>query len=261
MDADADGDVASTPRAGAAPAPGTPAAAPGVAARTRRHAERDLSALVVAIEFTLISVMVGVVLFPLTEVGTALFRDLAFEFWPYLACGLALTLYMWTSVIDHSLTFVGWPMDLGHNLLYIVDAVVLAIQMHIVVDPVGWFATSTLAAVLTTATMAYDLRLIRRRRGDATGPAAALYQAVLAQQRRQVRAAPAFLLLAAVPLLLLLALPDVFGAAHGHWHLALIALQLLAVLAALGQAVRTFSGWTEPIVRQAMAGLEPESVA
>jgi hypothetical protein len=73
-------------------------------------------------------------------------------------------------------------------------------------------------------------------------------------------AAPAFLLLAAVPLLLL-ALPEVFGAAHGRWHLALIALQLLAVLAALGQAVRTFSGWTEPIVRQAMAGLAPESVA
>ena len=38
--------------------------------------------------------------------------------WPYLACGLALTLYMWVTVIDHSLTFFGWPMDLGHNLLH-----------------------------------------------------------------------------------------------------------------------------------------------
>jgi len=234
-----------------------PPAAGAVATRARRHAERDLSALVVAIEFTLISVMVGVVLFPLTEVGAHVLRDLEFEFWPYLACGLALTLYMWTSVIDHSLTFIGWPMDLGHNLLYIVDAVVLAIQMQFIADPTGWFATSTLSAALATATLVYDQRLIRRRLRRSTGAAADLYGAVLAQQRWQVRASPAFLLLGVVPLLLLLALPDVFR--EGHWHLVPIALQLLAVLAALGRAVRTFSAWTEPIVRQAMAGLEAES--
>jgi hypothetical protein len=227
------------------------------AARARRHAERDLSALVVAIEFTLIAVMAGVVLFPLTEKGTHLVRDLRFEYWPYLACGLALTLYMWASVIDHSLTFIGWPIDLGHNLLYIVVAVFLTVQMGFVDDPVGWFALSTASAVLATLTIAYDLRLVRRRFDGASGAATELYATVLSEQRWQLRLSPVFVLVPLVPLVLLVALPGVF--LDRHWHVALIGVQLLAVGGALARAVRSFTRTAEPIVGRAIAELEPEA--
>src|SRR5947209_576559 len=100
------------------------------AERARQHAERNLSASIVAIEFTLISVMVGVVLFPLVESATVLLRERNYQYWPYIAAGLVLTLYLWSSVISHSITFIGWPIDFGHNLLYITLAVVLAIQAH-----------------------------------------------------------------------------------------------------------------------------------
>jgi hypothetical protein len=232
--------------------------APAVA-RARRHAERDLSALAVAIEFTLISVMVGVVLFPLTEVATELLRDLHFEFWPYLACGLALTLLLWASVIGHSLTFIGWPIDLGHNLLYIVLAVVLAIQMHFAADPVGWFATSALASAVASLTVFYDRRLIGHRLRLARGATADLFRAVLVQQQAQLLMTPLFLLVGLVPLGLLLVLPEVF--LHRPGHLVLIVSQLLAVLWALAHAVRTFGVWAEPIVSRAVAELEPEDVA
>src|SRR5512135_3339893 len=80
--------------------------------REREHAERDLSALVIAIEFTLISVMVGVILFPLMDLATPLLRDMRFEYWLYILSGLMFILYMWTEVISHSLSFIGWPINI-----------------------------------------------------------------------------------------------------------------------------------------------------
>ena len=224
--------------------------------RERHHAERNLGAVVVAIEFTLISVMVGVVLFPLTEAATPLLRDLRFEFWPYLVSGLALTLFLWASVISHSLTFIGWPIGLGHNLLYIVLAVVLAIQMHFLDDPLGWFTSSVVLVVVSTLTVLYDLRLIRDRQRGTTGATAAVLGAVLDQHLAQRRLAPVYLVAAVIPVVLLLALPDVF--VHQPGHLVLIALQLIVVLGALAQTIRSLKAWTEPIVRQAMEELELE---
>jgi hypothetical protein len=159
-------------------------------------------------------------------------------------------------VIDHSLTFIGWPIDLGHNLLYFVVAVFLTVQMGFVDDPVGWFALST-AAVLATLTIAYDLRLVRRRFDGASGAAAELYATVLSEQRWQLRLSPVFVLVPLVPLVLLVALPGVF--LDRDWHVALIVVQLLAVGGALARAVRSFTRTAEPIVGRAIAELEPEA--
>lgn len=224
--------------------------------RARGHAERILSDLAVAIEFTLISVMVGVILFPLVEQATVLLHDLRFEYWPYVVCGALMTLYLWASVISHSLTFVGWPMDLGHNLLYIVLAMALAIQMHFVTEPRAWFAMSAGSAVVSGLTVLYDLRLVERRSRTAQRAAAALFESVRERQRIQGRRAPLYALIALGPLALVLLLPALF--LDGRWHLALIAVQIVAVGAELVNAARSFDGWTEPIVQKAMQDLEAE---
>ena len=115
----------------------------------RERAERNLGSLVIAIEFTLISVMVGVILFPLMDFATPILRQLKFEYIPYILSGLVLILYIWTEVISHSLSFIGWPIDIFHNLLYIVFAMVLAIQMHFLQDPQGWFAITCVSALIS----------------------------------------------------------------------------------------------------------------
>src|SRR5438067_1433885 len=74
--------------------------------RASQHAARNLSTSVVAIEFTLISVMVGVILVPLVESATVLLREQQVQYWPYIVGGLVLILYLWSSVISHSLTFI-----------------------------------------------------------------------------------------------------------------------------------------------------------
>ena len=67
----------------------------------RSRAESQLSSLVMTIEFTLISVMAGVVLAPLATEAKDLLRDLRFEFWPYILFGLLYILLVWSGVISH----------------------------------------------------------------------------------------------------------------------------------------------------------------
>ena len=224
--------------------------------RARQHAERNLSTSIVAIEFTLISVMVGVVLFPLVEEATVLLHDRSYQYWPYIVTGLLMTLYLWSAVITHSLTFIGWPMDFGHNLLYITLALVLAVQMHFLADPLAWFAITPLSAAVAGLTVYYDLRVVEQRLVGGTGAAGAVFTAALAQQRLQLRLMPAYVAVAFVPLALVLLWPEWFVERGGH--IVLIAGQALAVAVALWRTVRTFDGWAPLILRRAMEELETE---
>jgi hypothetical protein len=225
--------------------------------RSRRRAERDLGAAVVAIEFTLVSVMVGVVLFPLMESATVLLHDRNYQYWPYIAAGCLLVLYLWAAVIGHSLTFIGWPIDFGHNLLYIVLALVLAIAMHFLSDPVAWFALTPLAAAVAALTVYYDRRVIRQRLATAGGAAAVVLAVALEQQHLQLRLAPVYVLVALVPLALVLGRPDIF--LHRGGHLVLIAAQAAAIAGALFWTIRTFNAWTPLILRRAMDDLAADA--
>jgi hypothetical protein len=224
--------------------------------RLREHAERNLGALVIAIEFTLISVMVGVILFPLMDYAMPLLRDLRLEYWPYILSGLLLILYMWTEVISHSLSFIGWPINIGHNLLYIVFAMVLAIQMHFLADPRGWFVMSLASAITASLLIYYDLRVIQERMVGASGTAVELFQAARERQWGLVRLAPFNIGNAVLQIGLVLFLPGVFVERPGH--LVLVAIQIAALLVFTNRTISNFKTWTEPIVRKAMEELKSE---
>ncbi|MGB8648545.1 MAG: hypothetical protein WCF84_25135 [Anaerolineae bacterium] len=222
----------------------------------REHAERNLGALVISIEFTLISVMVGVILFPLMDNAAILLRDLRWELWPYILSGLLFTLLLWTQVISHSLSFVGWPIDIGHNLLYIVFALVLGVQMHFIMDPRGWFAVSFISTLVAWLLVYYDARVIEERMTGVSGAALALFTVALERQRNLGRQfviafADALLNLGAV----LLWSPFMIDRPG---HLILIALQLLLVLGLTVRTIQVFKSWTEPVVRKAMQELALE---
>ncbi len=222
----------------------------------REHAERNLGALVISIEFTLISVMVGVILFPLMDNAAILLRDLRWELWPYIIAGLLFTLLLWTQVISHSLSFVGWPIDIGHNLLYIVFALVLGVQMHFITDPRGWFAVSFLSTLVAWFLVYYDARVIRERMGGANGSALALFTAALARQKRLGRQFIIAFADAFINLGLVVIWPQ--GMIDGRGHLILIVIQILLVLGLTISTIRVFKSWTEPVVRKAMQELALE---
>lgn len=207
--------------------------------RVREHAERNLSAVVVAIEFTLISVMVGVILFPLMDFATLILRELKFEYMPYIVSGLLLILFIWTEVISHSVSFIGWPLDIAHNLLYIVFAMFLAIQMHFMQEPLAWFAVTVINALIAAALAYYDRRIIEQRRVTASGPAAMqLYTTAWERQQRLVRLVPLTVGNAIVQVGLILLFPVFFLEEHGH--LILVGIQILAFAYLLARTIREF---------------------
>ncbi len=222
----------------------------------REHAERDLSALVIAIEFTLISVIVGVILFPLMDSATELLRDLRLEYWLYILGGLLFILLLWAQVISHSLSFVGWPINIGHNLLYIVFALVLGIQMHFLSDPRGWFVLSSISTMVAGLLVYYDAQVIQERISGTSPAARALFDLALARQRRLLRGMSIAVGDGVLNLALVILLPQFFIERPGH--LILSALQALFVFLLTWSTIRIFKSWMEPIVRKAMEELASE---
>ncbi len=224
--------------------------------RLREHAERDLSALVIAIEFTLISVIVGVILFPLMDNATPLLRDLQYEYWLYIVGGLLFILLLWTQVISHSLSFVGWPINIWHNLLYIVFALVLGIQMHFLSDPRGWFAVSLVSALVSWLLIHNDAQVIRERMAGASGSALDLFQVAQQRQQRLMGRMTIAFADSVLNLALLILLPQFFIERPGH--LLLIALQSVFVFLLTASTIRVFKSWSEPMVRKAAEELASE---
>lgn len=225
----------------------------------RERAERNLGGIVIAIEFTLISVMVGVILFPLMDYATPILRELKFEYMPYILCGLILILYIWTEVITHSLSFIGWPIDIIHNLLYIVFAMVLAVQMHFLQDPLGWYTMTLLSALVAAAISYYDRRVIQERMQGAAGAAAMLFQAAITRQQWLVHISPVTVLNALLQAALVFFLPVLF--IEYHAHLILVALQIFAFAFLMSRTIRAFRAERELIVQKGIQELQEEETS
>lgn len=223
----------------------------------RFHAERDLSALIITIEFTLISVMVGVVLFPLMDHAQQLIRAQRFEYWLYIVGGALFILYLWTEVITHSLSIIGWPFEFGHNLLYIVFALTFAIQMNFLDDPLIWFVLTTLNAAMAAIMILYDYRMIIRQRETTTGAAHRLFLLASQRQRQLIVTMPLTMASGIIAVLAIVLFPDLF--LKQHLHLVMIAFQVLVVLVQIVRTVRTFNSWQEAILQRVMEELASES--
>ncbi len=200
--------------------------------------------------------MVGVVLFPLMDFATVVLREMRYEYWLYIVSGLLLILYLWAEVISHTLSFIGWPISIGHNLLYIVFALVLGIQMHFLNDPQGWFALTSASAAIAWLTVYYDRALIQQRALGAEGPAAFILNAALARQQQLMRLAPVYMLTGLVPLAAIVFLPNIFIEQRGHIFFVL--LQIVTSVVAIVRTIRAFGKLTEPIAHRAMEELIEE---
>jgi len=223
----------------------------------RFHAVRDLSALIITIEFTLISVMVGVVLFPLMDHAQQLIRAQRFEYWLYIVGGALLILYLWSEVIIHSLSIIGWPFEFGHNLLYIIFALTFAIQMNFLDDPLTWYIMSTINAGMASLMTLYDYRMVMRQHASATGAALQLFKLARQRQRQLIVTLPLTMLSGIIAVIAIVLFPDVLLKQHGH--IVMIIFQTLLILTLIVRTVRTFNSWQEAILLRAMEELASES--
>jgi hypothetical protein len=149
---------------------------------------RELDANIVNIELTLASIIQGVALYFLTENART---ALSLKNWPsllYLSAGLCIICIFWSRSIIHTLTLIKWPLEFGHNFLYIACALGEAILFTRLERPLAWFRLSTAYAAFVWLLFIYDLRLIRARLRETTTDAErSLYQRTWEDQLLNIR--------------------------------------------------------------------------
>jgi len=123
----------------------------------------ELDAMIADLELTLVSIIQGVALTVLIETSLEAVANLNWIMWPYVLSGLVIILIFWSRVVLHILTVIRWPLEFGHNFLYVACALVEAFSFAQLGNPGRWFAFVAAFLAFGWLLFAYDLRLIRMR--------------------------------------------------------------------------------------------------
>jgi len=209
----------------------------------------ELDAMVADIELTLVSIIQGVALTFLIEASREAIAKFDWIMWPYVFAGLIIILVFWSRVVLHILTVIRWPLEFGHNFLYIACALIEAFAFAQLGNPARWFAFVAAFLAVGWLLFAYDLRLIRMRVRDRTGEVSnQLYALVTRDQWLNLGLLlPGFFLVNAACAVAIHLKPGFFLARDGHiW---LIVLQLIAFAGYLSYVVIFYTKLAPLIVK------------
>jgi hypothetical protein len=207
----------------------------------------ELDEVITNVELTLASIVQGLALqFLAQKIGELFTRANAFN-WPYAVAGLLIVLLFWSRALIHTLTLIRWPLEFVHNFFYFGCAMVEVLAFMQLGNPFMWFALNAAFAIAVWGLFIHDLRLIRMRGLDSHGPVGArLYAIVEADQWINIRLLmPAMALFCAGAAFVIRRNPAFW--IDRHWHLLLICVQTLGLLAYLIYIVRWFTHMT-PII-------------
>ena len=208
--------------------------------------------MIVEIELTLVSIIQGVALYFLIESTRAVMSVRDILFWPYILAGLLVIFVFWSRSVLHIITVIRWPLEFGHNFLYIACALVEALFFTRLHNPKAWFAFGALFGAVGWMLFVYDLRLIRARVEDSAGPASNRLTAVVTRDQRL----NIFVLIPAVfvfNLACYLSISTWPGLFLGrNFHIWLAAAQVAGFSAYLLYVVRYFK-WIAPLIAEARA--------
>jgi hypothetical protein len=215
-------------------------------------ARSELDSMIVEIELTLISIIQGVALTFLIESAKNVTSLHDMIFWPYVMAGLLVIFVFWSRSVLHIITVIRWPLEFGHNFLYIACALIEALLFSRVHDPRGWFAFGTSFGAVGWLLFVYDLRLIHARARDSAGPASNRLIAVVTKDQwlNIVVLVPAVLLFSLACYICIRLRPDLF--LDRNFHVGLVAVQAAGFSGYLLYVVRYYKG-IAPLILEARA--------
>jgi len=186
-------------------------------------ARSELDAIIVEIELTLVSIIQGVALYFLIDNARTVLSIKQAIFWPYILAGLLVILIFWSRSVLHILTLIRWPLEFGHNFLYIACALAECLLFTRLTNPRAWFAFSAIYGALGWLLFIYDLRLLRAREHDsASAESNRLYKIVTRDQWLNIGALlPAVFAVNIFFVICIQLWPQFFIARGGHVLLAL----------------------------------------
>ncbi|MGZ4985160.1 MAG: hypothetical protein ACXV8A_03630 [Chthoniobacterales bacterium] len=224
----------------------------------RVDSRNELDTMVVNVELTLSSIIQGVALSFLAENAKDVLSRDHMEAWPYVIAGLLIILLFWVRSLVHTLTLMRWPLELGHNCLYIAAALVEVLGFTCLTNPFRWFMLGALFALCVWLIFIYDLKMIRMRLEDsASAESRRLYEEVLRDQRLNIRfVIPAIFIFELSAAFSIRTHPSFFLAGKGH--LIFILSAAVGLLIYLGLIVRSFINMT-PLIAATRADWRSES--
>ena len=216
-----------------------------------------LDDLVTYTELTLIAIVQGIALFVLVEAADGMLESKEWLLVPYVVMGLLVVVLFWALAIFHTFTIIGWPFDLGHNMLYIVATLLQSVMYAELKRPAtSWLLFTAFLGVIWTL-FAYDLRLLHRRRLARPDAAhAALFDVVEKEQRRQIRVVyPVLLSLSMAAAASMHMFPDLM--LGRGWHSLLASVTAIGLCGYVWYVVRLFRV-VSPLVTLAKRGSHAE---
>ncbi len=207
-----------------------------------------LDSIVIDIEFLLISVVQGLAIQALVDSAVVPIQNLQWEYWPYVLTAFFFILVYWAQAVLHTLTFIKWPLDIGHSFLYYFTAIIEFLAFYQVTNPVRWFMFTAVLMLSIIFLYVFDLWLLKNKRDRfcSTKEGNALYNHALRSQMFElyffVPAAVVFNLFAAIAIYYY---PVIF-LNNGH-HLWLIGAQCLFTLGFLLRSIWQFKARSELI--------------
>ena len=201
---------------------------------------KELDSLVMTVELTLVSIVQGVALSVLVPQSVSAVVGLDFRFLPYVFSGVVVILLFWSRSLLHTFTVIRWPLEVGHNFLYIASTLVECVLFSQLASPQRWFALTAAYGASIWLLFAVDLRMIRRRLAEYNLPGArTLLRAVEREQMLNVRLLmPAAIVSNVAAAFLIRRSPDAF--IRRDLHAALGAAQSLCAAAYLLYSVRFY---------------------
>jgi hypothetical protein len=215
-------------------------------------ARSELDSMIVSIELTLFSIIQGVALTILIETTREAFVRREFVYWPYVIAALLVIFVFWSRSVLHIITVIRWPLEFGHNFLYITCALVEALLFAQITRPQNWFAFGAGFIAIGWVLFVYDLRLIDARKRDSAGVASdRLVALVRRDQWRNIAVLlPGIFLLNLACTLSIKRWPHFYVDLSGH--LWLIAAQLIAFGGYLFYVVKFYARFA-PLISDARA--------
>jgi len=126
----------------------------------------ELDSMVVNIELTLASIVQGVALTFLIENTRSVLSIPGANSWLYALTGLCIIFIFWSRSILHTLTLIRWPLEFGHNFLYIACSLAECLLFTRLTNPKAWFELSMIYGIAVWLLFAYDLRMTDVREAD-----------------------------------------------------------------------------------------------
>jgi len=144
----------------------------------------ELESLATGVELTLASVLQGIALAILVPKIVELITGGEVAKLPYIPASLLLMFMVWVMFIGHAISFITWPFDPLHNLLYFLIASSEAVLLFFLDQPAPWFLSLIGLGLLLGFSCWYNQGLLQRTAASyATAAARKLYAHILDEQR------------------------------------------------------------------------------